>query len=216
MKKSKDLENQNGTLNLLMLTKGLEIETIDNTAFNPHKWVGRYADYLYRYAVSRINDQDLARDLVQETFLAALERKDRFEGRSSEKTWLTAILKNKIIDVYRSKSSGFAKSAEMPWCEEPETEFFNPNNGHWNDQHRPVELGIEQPDALENKEFQRILQACMKKLPALWLSVFSMKHIDEETTEMICNELKLTSSNFWVIIHRTKVNLRSCLQKNWI
>jgi len=216
MKGSKDLENQNGTLNLLMLTKGPEIETIDNNAFNPHKWVDRYADYLYTYAASRINDQDLARDLVQETFLAALVHKDRFEGRSSEKTWLTAILKNKIMDVYRSRSSRFTKSAEMSGSEETETEFFNPNDGHWNDQHRPAELGIEQLHALENKEFQRILQACMKKLPALWLSVFSMKHIDEETTEMICSELKLTSSNFWVIIHRAKVNLRSCLQKNWI
>lgn len=199
-----------------MQTQDPEIETIDNNAVNPHRWVSRYADFLYTYATFRINDEEMAKDLVQETFLAALERKEKFEGRSTEKTWLTAILKNKIIDIYRSKSNGFTNGAGPIGDEDIDTDFFDLNDGHWNDQHRPAELGIEQADALENKEFQRILQACMEKLPALWFSVFSMKHIDDETTEMICAELKLTSSNFWVIIHRTKVNLRSCLQKNWI
>lgn len=191
-----------------------EIETIKNKRLNPHLWVDKYADYLYAYAATRINDEDLARDLVQETFLAALERKGKFEGRSAEKTWLTAILKNKIIDVYRSKSSGFRKDADV--TRQEDADFFDHNDGHWNDQHRPAVLGIEHPNALENKEFQKILQACMKKLPSLWLSVFTMKHIDDESTAMICRELKVTSSNFWVIVHRTKVNLRSCLQKNWI
>jgi RNA polymerase sigma-70 factor (TIGR02943 family) len=197
----------------------LEMEAIDikdHKTLDPRRWVTRYADYLYTYASFRINDEELARDLVQETFLAALERKGKFEGRCSEKTWLTAILKNKVIDVYRSRSSAFAKEVETKGPEGTDSDFFDHDDGHWNDQHRPAKLGIEQSDALENKEFQKILQACMKKLPALWLSVFTMKHIDEESTDIICRELKVTSSNFWVIIHRTKVNLRSCLQKNWI
>lgn len=194
-----------------MLNKDPGIDNIENDDVNPHKWVSRYADYLYNYAIFRINDDDLARDLVQETFLAALERKENFEGRSTEKTWLTAILKNKIVNVYRSKSKGLAKDSDGN-----DTDFFDNDNGHWNDQHRPAEMGIEQADALENKEFRQILKACMNKLPALWLAVFSMKHIDDETAEVICTELKISSSNFWVIIHRTKVNLRSCLQKNWI
>lgn len=199
-----------------MLIKDPEIDKADNNVIDPHKWVSRYADYLYSYAAFRINGEELARDLVQETFLAALERKEKFEGRSTEKTWLTAILKNKIADIYRSRSTGLTKGVNAVNSYDTEADFFDHNDGHWNDQHRPAEFGIEQPDALENKEFQSILDACMKKLPALWLSVFSMKHIDDETTGMICSELKLTSSNFWVIIHRTKVNLRSCLQKNWI
>jgi RNA polymerase sigma-70 factor (ECF subfamily) len=199
-----------------MQTDYLEMEAIDVKAGfkapDPHRWVSNYADYLYTFAASRVNDEELARDLVQETFLAALQRVGKFEGRCSEKTWLTAILRNKIIDVYRSRSSGFTKEIDAKATED----FFDPDDGHWNDGHRPAKLGIEQSDALENKEFQKILQACMKKLPALWLSVFTMKHIDEEPTNIICRELKVTSSNFWVIIHRTKVNLRSCLQKNWI
>jgi len=199
-----------------MQTDESAIRNIGNTALDPHNWVDQYADYLYTYAAFRINDQELARDLVQETFLAALERKDKFEARSTEKTWLTSILKNKIIDVYRSRSSGFSKQTELAGCDGGDTDFFDHDDGHWNDQHRPEKLGIEQPNALENKEFQRILKACMKKLPSLWMSVFTMKHIDEESTELICKELKVSASNFWVIIHRTKVSLRSCLQKNWI
>ncbi|MCY1515919.1 RNA polymerase sigma-70 factor [compost metagenome] len=199
-----------------MQTQDTVIETVDNNLLDPHRWVSKYADYLFSYAAFRINDQDLARDLVQETFLAALEKKENFHGRSTEKTWLTAILKNKIVDVYRSRSTGLAKGVDETNSDYAHADFFDLNDGHWNDQHRPAELGIEQPDALENKEFQKILKACMNKLPALWFAVFSMKHMDDETSETICSELKLTSSNFWVIIHRTKVNLRSCLQKNWI
>ncbi|WP_246229552.1 RNA polymerase sigma factor [Mucilaginibacter humi] len=75
---------------------------------NPHKWVDNHADYLYAYAISRISDEEQARDLVQEVFLAALERAGKFEGKSTERTWLTAILKNKIVDVYRKRSSGLA------------------------------------------------------------------------------------------------------------
>ena len=199
-----------------MLQKDPESDIVDNSAINPHHWVSRYADYLYSYAAFRIKDQDLARDLVQETFLAALERRKKFEGRSSEKTWLTAILKNKLVDVYRSRSSGLGKDVVQASIDALDEDFFNQDDGHWNDLHGPAELGMETHDALENKEFEKILEACMNKLPALWLSVFSMKHIDEETTDHICDQLKLSSSNFWVIIHRAKVNLRSCLQKHWI
>ncbi|WP_106602763.1 sigma-70 family RNA polymerase sigma factor [Chitinophaga ginsengisoli] len=187
----------------------------DTMAVDPLQWVAKYADYLFTYAITRLNDDEQARDLVQETFLAALERIDRFEGKSSERTWLTAILKNKIIDVYRKKSSGLTGATEHLNGEE-EPDFFDNVTGHWKAAHYPQVFGIEDPDRLDKKDFTRILQLCMQKLPALWLSVFTMKHMDDAPTENICTELKVTPSNFWVIIHRTKLNLRACLQKNWI
>lgn len=179
----------------------------------PRQWVNRYADYLYRYAITRINEQEIARDLVQETFLAALEKIHRFEGKSAEKTWLTAILKHKIIDVYRKKSSGL-NGGVQPALQEQE-DFFNEDDGHWTTAHSPQEFIHEQEDPLQSKEFNKILQQCMDKLPGLWNAVFRMKHMDDESTELICTELKVTPSNFWVIIHRTKLSLRACLQKNW-
>jgi RNA polymerase sigma-70 factor (ECF subfamily) len=187
-----------------------EINKID-----PHQWVEMYADYMYTYAIARINDEEQAKDLVQETFLAALEKVDKFEGKSSERTWLTAILRNKIVDVYRKKSSGLI-TADVNKAEQEQTDFFNAEDGHWNSERAPQEFGIDAHDPIINKEFNQILQKCILKLPALWMSVFTMKHMDDQTTDIICAELKLTTANFWVIIHRTKLNLRACLQKNWI
>jgi RNA polymerase sigma-70 factor (TIGR02943 family) len=182
---------------------------------NPHQWVKAHADYLYAYALPRINDEEQARDLVQETFLAALEKVKTFEGRSSERTWLTAILRNKIIDVYRKKSSGLV-NIEVKQAEKEQEDFFDSEYGHWNSGPAPQPFAIDNYDPLASKEFNSVLAKCMEKLPELWLSVFTMKHMDDETTDTICAELKLTSSNFWVIIHRAKLSLRACLQKNWI
>ncbi|MEO8770831.1 MAG: sigma-70 family RNA polymerase sigma factor [Ferruginibacter sp.] len=182
---------------------------------SPQHWVNKYADYLYCFAIGRINDEELAKDLVQETFLSALEKLDRFEGRSSEKSWLTAILKYKIIDIYRSKSS-IVEYLEEGNVVDRVKDFFQQYDGHWNVEDRPAEFAIHDSNVVENKEFQSILQKCLNKLPVLWMSIFKMKFIDEELTTLICKELKITSSNYWVIIHRAKVNLRSCIQKNWI
>jgi RNA polymerase sigma-70 factor (TIGR02943 family) len=182
---------------------------------DPQRWVDSHADYLFAYAVGRLDDAELAKDLVQETFLAALERVNQFGGRSSERTWLTSILKHKVIDVYRKRSSAWQSLGNQSNGDVGVVDFFEEGNGHWKEEYQPKEFGIENYDRLANKEFHHVLDQCMKKLPALWLSVFTMKHIDELATEVICGHLKVTPSNFWVIIHRTKVNLRACLQTNW-
>jgi RNA polymerase sigma-70 factor (TIGR02943 family) len=189
--------------------------TAENRQLNPHQWVEAHADYLYTYAIARINDEEQAKDLVQETFLAALEKVNTFESKSSERTWLTAILRNKIVDIYRKKSSGLV-TTDIHQAEQEQADFFNPEDGHWSAERAPRSFGIDDHDPVINKEFNQVLQKCMQKLPALWLSVFTMKHMDDLTTDIICAELKVTAANFWVIIHRTKLNLRACLQKNWI
>lgn len=186
-----------------------------NHQLNPHQWVNAHADYLYAFAITRINNQEQAKDLVQETFLAALEKAAGFEGKSAERTWLTAILKNKIIDVYRKKSSGL-NNTDVKEAEHAQREFFEEETGHWVYEQGPKEFGIEDKDRLVSREFEHILQKCMQKLPVLWMAVFTMKHIEEQATDLICTELKITAANFWVIIHRAKLNLRACLQKNWI
>lgn len=181
----------------------------------PQYWVEKHADYLYNFALSRLNEDELARDLVQETFLAALEKTEGFRGDCSERTWLTAIIKYKIIDVYRKKSNRFSSKDKLTMPQD-EPEYFDPDLNNWKKEHWPATFGVEDHDPLHNKEFMSVLQRCLTKLPPLWMSVFKLKHLDDEQTETICKELSLTSSNFWVIIHRAKVNLRSCLQKNWI
>ncbi|OOQ57635.1 sigma-70 family RNA polymerase sigma factor [Mucilaginibacter pedocola] len=182
---------------------------------DPKNWVKAYADYLYMYAITRVNDAEQAQDLVQETFLAGLNAMSKFAGKSSERTWLTAILKNKIIDVYRKKASGL-RTQELVNTGGEDADFFDATDGHWKAEHAPQPYGIENYDPLEGKELRGILKRCMEKLPPLWQSVFAMKHMDDEATETVCTELKISPANYWVIIHRAKLNLRACLQKNWI
>ncbi len=196
------------------LTMAGETLHINKGNLQPHLWVDLHADYLYAYALRRLNDDELARDLVQETFLSALEKTSSFKGNSTERTWLTAIIKYKVIDVYRKKNRLMSRNAAD--VKEQDMEFFDPDLNNWKKEHWPAPFGIEEQDPLHHKEFNIILQKCMAKLPPLWLSVFTMKHLDETVTVTICKELKITSANFWVIIHRAKVNLRSCMQKNWI
>ena len=70
---------------------------------NPREWVDRHGDFLYRFAMARVRRADVAEDLVQETLLAAWRGRARFAGRSSERTWLTSILKRKAIDWLRRR-----------------------------------------------------------------------------------------------------------------
>jgi len=188
-------------------------EIVDLQELDPVAWVEKYADYLYRFAMMRLRDEEVARDLVQDTFLAALQQLAKFEGRSNEKTWLTAIIKNKIADFYRKQSSKNLK--ELALVENEQLDFFENDNGHWKSPHQPQPFGLDADNPLLIKELGLILDACLKKLPALWFSVFSMKHMDDLASAKICATLKLSDSNFWVIMHRTKINLRACLQKHW-
>lgn len=179
------------------------------TILNPKEWVKQYADYLFKFAVLRVRDEQIAQDLVQDTFLSALKAIEKFKGNSTERTWLTGILKHKIIDNYRKQSASLQSINSDKTIEEV---FFETENGHWKKEHAPQQFA----EPMQEKEFDAVLKACMQKLPKLWASVFLMKHIDEEETAVILSELRLTSANFWVIIHRTKLNLRACLQKNWL
>lgn len=182
----------------------------------PANWVKTYADYLYSLALIKVSNKETAEDLVQETFLSAFKAKDTFKNGSSEKTWLTAILKNKIIDHYRKKDvlkevTTYISDTEKGFDEH----FFNENNGHWLEESGPLEWK-ELADARVNRnEFSKIIQYCIQKMPTKLVPVFVAKFLDEADAEIICKEFNITSSNYWVIIHRAKVLIRSCLEKNW-
>lgn len=181
------------------------------TSFNPQHWVQNYADALYRYALVRVNDSGLAEDLVQETFLSAWKNKDSFKGDASEKNWLYTICKNKIIDHYRKKANNIIQTAEADTSEQ----YFDEKE-HWTLQGAPKEWGIDYEQPVEKKEFYAMLERCKQKLQQLQQSVFVMKFLDGLETDEICKVLNITPSNYWVLIHRAKLQLRNCLEKNWI
>ena len=172
-----------------------------------------YSDYLYNYAITRVNDIHTAEDLVQETFISALKGYDSFQSKSKESTWLIAILKNKIIDHYRKKSKNYYQQSldEMQIMDD----FFN-SNGSWQTDQRPSRWDMDVDKAIEQREFYEILQQCLIRLNDIQRMVFAMKHLDDEDTDEICKELNITATNYWVIIHRAKLQLRKCMETNWV
>ncbi|MBC7864398.1 MAG: sigma-70 family RNA polymerase sigma factor [Bacteroidia bacterium] len=184
----------------------------------PSLWIERYGDYLYNYAVYRVSKEETARDLVQDTFLGALKSLESFRGEANEKTWLTSILKRKIIDYYRKASNRLEVSSDDQKMAPSYDHFFNAEDenkeGHWKDETGPAEWNVN-ATGLESREFVKILTACIGKLPEKWAAVFNLKLFEEQETDIICKDLKLSTSNYWVIMHRARLQLRECLEKNW-
>ena len=194
--------------------------TEENTyKLEPQKWLERHGDYLYNYAVARVSDSEKAKDLVQETFLAGLKGKSNFMGRSAERTWLISILKRKIIDSYRKRSSSRESSITEYENSISDSDFYrtdNPFKGHWLEGKGPNSNSFLPEGEIEQEELHIIIQKCIELLPANLASVFIMKMIDEASSEEICKELEITSSNLWVILHRARLKLRNCLEINWL
>lgn len=189
-----------------------------NHTLEPSFWVERHADYLFNYAIIRVNDSDLATDLVQDTFLSALLAKDRFRGNSTERTWLTSILKRKIIDVYRKNLGSRTQSLDDYGSQVTDTDFYrqeDPFRGHWKPGKGPQSSSLTPQGMLERKELMEGIRDCISSLPSALSSVFVMKMIDEATTEDICKELEISPSNLWVMLHRARLKLRKCLENKW-
>jgi RNA polymerase sigma-70 factor (ECF subfamily) len=181
-----------------------------NNILSPNKWIDNYADYLFNYAVVRVNNSDTAKDLVQETFFAGLKSAKNFEGKSTERTWLVSILKRKIIDHYRKINSKKGQAeVRMSFYESGD------NEGRWIEERVPQSWGNDAAKSIESRELQEAIDNCINKLPEKYAMVFKMKTIQEFETEEICKELNITPSNLWVIIHRARTQLRSCMEENW-
>jgi RNA polymerase sigma-70 factor (ECF subfamily) len=168
--------------------------------------------YLLRVAVLQLRDNDLAEDVVQDTLLAALQGAPGFSGRSSLKTWLTGILKHKIVDAIRRKSREPAFASLEDECQLDDFDALFDDTGHW--ENPPADWGNPESD-LSRQQFFDILQFCLDKLPPNTGRVFMMREVMELTSEEICKELTITSTNLWVILYRARMALRQCLEQNW-
>ncbi|WP_159022744.1 sigma-70 family RNA polymerase sigma factor [Formosa sp. L2A11] len=174
------------------------------------KWIDSYSDYLYNYTISRVSDSEIAKDLVQDTFFAGLKSMKNFKGEASERTWLISILKRKIIDYYRKINSKKGKAeVRMSYSSDSDDE------GEWLEERVEDQSYKNAEDVLENTELSVAIYDCLEKLPEKQARVFKMKTIENFDTEIICNELNITASNLWVIIHRARTSLSGCLEKNW-
>jgi RNA polymerase sigma-70 factor (ECF subfamily) len=169
--------------------------------------------YLLRVARLQLRDTALAEDVVQDTLTAALTAQDGFTGRSSVKTWLTGILKHKIVDAIRRKQREPVAASTLD--DEADLEDFEglfKASGAW--QAPPAEWGNPE-ETLNRREFFDIMDFCLEKLPPNTARVFMMREVMELESEEICKELRITANNLWVILYRARMSLRECLQLHW-
>ncbi len=174
-------------------------------------WVEEYGDRLFKYALFRVRNKELAEDLVQEALLSAFRSQSSFEGRSSVYTWLVTILKNKIIDHVRKDSRASMVSLDDGFQDE-RGELFN-RLGLWKVELLEWDGGGEA--LLEREDFRAQLESCLGKMPEKLRQAFIFKVIDDLDSEEVCTMLKISPNNLWVMLYRARMRLRTCLDKNW-
>lgn len=180
------------------------------TSTNLSEWIEKYTDHLYSWALHKVSDEELAKDLVQDTFLAAAEKIVSFKGNSSPKTWLFSILNNKIVDYYRKKVHQPVKFENQHFS------LFFDEESSWKENRKPKNWQTEDDEnLLDNHEFTLILKNCLDDLPENWNICVKLKYLTEKSGEEICQELDITTSNYWQIIHRAKLQLRDCIENKW-
>lgn len=190
---------------------------------NPHEnqralfvEVETHRGYMLRFATAKLRDMDQAEEVVQEALLAALDGIGSFSGQSTLRTWLTSILKFKIIDFQRrviSERAHFANASQEDDSADPEwQDKMYDDTGHW----QPRLKAWGNPDgALEQKQFFNVFERCMDKLPAATSRVFFKREVMGVETDEICKEEEISASNCWVMLHRARLALRECLDRNW-
>lgn len=172
-------------------------------------WLDEHGDALFRYARQRVDSAEIAEDLVQDTLIAGMGAYSKFEGRSTVRTWLTGILRRKIIDHVRRVSRERVAKREH---EQAQESFFT-TNGHWR-----ANIGDWHGDpqqSLENKEFWRALDQCCAEMTGPVANAFRLRELEQMKTDEICNVLEISPTNLSVRLHRARLLLRECLEKRW-
>lgn len=171
-------------------------------------WINDYSKSLLQRATYLLSNQEDAEDLVQEVFIAAFNSYENFKEDSQPKTWLMAILKNKIADYYRSK-----------YKSEPNISldhFFN-EAGHWKNKDVINDWNVSesQSSLLDDTSFSKTLDNCIEQLPEKWRILVKLYYLDEKKAPDVSQELNISTTNLWKILQRSRLQLKSCLENKW-
>lgn len=182
---------------------------------DPSTWLDDHGDYLLACAVGFVQEIDKAEDLVQETLLAAVKGWAQFEGRSTLRTWLIAIMKRKATDQLRqtsrqapTRAKALTEVALLNWTNE---QFHS--SGKW--ANPPRSWPADAAASIESEEFRQVLADCVSRMPERGVDVLRLAHLQGLNSEQIGKHLEITASNVGVILHRTHLALRHCLEKKW-
>lgn len=175
------------------------------------EWVREYSRELYAWSLSKTSNPTLSEDIVQETFLAAAENLNKFQGDSHPKTWLFGILKNKIADYYRKQNS---RPRTLHIASDNLSIFFD-DHGRWGENDRPIPWGDTSDNIFDDHNFQTVLNTCINKLSNQMRSCLYLTYFQGKKGADICQETGLTATNYWKIMSRARLHMRDCLEKLW-
>lgn len=179
----------------------------------PERWVDEHGDCLFRYALTRVRKEDVAEDLVQETLLAAVRTHEKFGGRSTERSWLVGILKNKICDHFR-KLGRETSFTDLEFFSDEHSDRFDGEN-YWIHERGPSDWKPEGEEAMKRAEFWQALQGALGRLPERIAQVFMMREMDGVPSKEVCETLNISEANLWVMLHRARMALRQDLETNF-
>lgn len=183
----------------------------DNNNSHIETWLKEYGDYLFSYALLKMRDTHLAEDLVQETLLAAITAEKNFSYQSSVRTWLTSILRHKMIDYFRRQGREIAIGDLVDQDEADHLDLFFKSNGSWVEK---PEAFHDPESALQQKEFWGIFQRCLSGLKPQQAEIFLAKEIHGLSNAEICKDFSVTPTNVWVLTHRARLSLSNCLKNH--
>jgi RNA polymerase sigma-70 factor (ECF subfamily) len=206
---------QNNIANRYKNHHRMTMQTRSDT-LDPAQWLAAHGDYLYRFAMKHLHNTALAEDAVQDTLLAALKAKDKYGGGSSVRTWLTGILKHKIVDIIRKQSREAAYPGDtgdgIEQMENLDKILFDAR-GEWT---VPQTSWGNPESVLEQERFWHAFTACLDDLPPKLAQLFSLRELSGLQTAELCEAMNITSSNVWVILHRARLALKECLEGTWL
>lgn len=170
---------------------------------------------MVKFATLQLANSHAAEDAVQEALIGALKNAKSFAGRAALKTWVFAILRNKIADTLRQKKRMVDASSLLREDEEGEdfSELFD-RKGMWQTDEKPATWGNPQ-SALHQNQFWTVFEACLEGLPGNQARVFMMKEFIELDAAEICTAVGITTTNLNVMLHRARLRLRECLENIW-
>lgn len=181
------------------------------TLSSPDTWVEKYADILYSYALKRVSHPEVAEELVQETYISGLTARESFRGNATERTWLISILRHKIMDYYRASYRDTTVSPDNLDALTEESLFDG--RGNWTN--KPEKWREDPPHVYEQQEFMEVLSRCLEHLSSRAADAFRLREIVGADTDEICKVLDVSPTNYWVLIHRARLRIRSCLEADW-
>lgn len=170
---------------------------------------------MIKFAMLQLGDDHLAEDAVQEALIGALKNAASFGGRAALKTWIFAILKNKIVDTLRHKQRVVNASSLLREEDDDEalSELFD-QKGFWQQDERPIAWGNPEASLYESY-FWRVFEACLERLPPKQARAFMMREFIELDADEVCVAMNLTTSNLHVLLYRARLRLRECIENRW-